>query len=760
MGQDPLINWHQSSPFAIAIDPARDIWHAGNVRDVLELDSGGVVAATESGGVWIIEPNGSAMPLSDSWDHPDTNCLAFGPDGNRHLFAGTEDGVLWETDMADPLPILNWRQIPGPADPGPIYKIVILAPRRLIVIATKTGIFWSQIPGTGQTNYSWKRALDNSPKKDGGYWRIAAGYTKTERGGFGENLTATTIIAGGMANGAEVHGLFVAQWSRTGDLVIQAAKLFDAAGNDATVFEKGMGPVSVASCDQMPNFAYAACSAADGGLEAVLRSKDGGRSWTIRGTNVKGTSKDLRTLAGSHGADRNNAIAVAPFNADYVALGWQEGPFTSLDGGDTWLQVAGGSPHLHSDLHVVYFPPAQPVLGGVRHRLYVGGDGGLVFTDDLATLDPQSFVSTHNRSLLNLQCSQPVPGFGRGFYGSLAPSDRVDGLLSTGLQDHGNCYAVIGPSPTPWSHVANSQTGVKGDGGNNVFVGDLLISDIGGQKHNPPLSQAHWSSGQLMDDGPISVSPTGSSVTPGGLVDGWAFPVKKGRGGKRPDAVVAKKNELYGAFIDASKQKLHLQYMGSIVDKPAVDITAVGSLDGTTLLVGTSDGRFYAFDSSTGGTTTLPINVQPPAAVMVLSSGGTVGRVALGEDGSAYATVNGMSWTDGTNTVTQNTVVRLETLHWIARAAGLPTNEPFYTLEVDWRSSQPPAFVATDTTVYVTRDEGQSWHQASQGLPARPHCSQLSAVRDKRGTYLYLSTWGRSVWIARLDADMGVPLFP
>src|SRR5450759_2900793 len=98
MGQDTLINWHQSSPFAIAIDPARDIWHAGNVRDVLELDSGGVVAATESGGVWIIEPNGSARPRSDSWDHPDTNCLAFGPDGNRHLFAGTEDGVLWETD--------------------------------------------------------------------------------------------------------------------------------------------------------------------------------------------------------------------------------------------------------------------------------------------------------------------------------------------------------------------------------------------------------------------------------------------------------------------------------------------------------------------------------------------------------------------------------------------------------------------------------------------------------------------------------------
>lgn len=754
MDQDPLIDWHQSSPFAIAIDLARDVWHAGNVRDVLELDSGGVVAATESGGVWMIEPNGSAMALSDSWDHPDTNCLAFGPDGPRHLFAGTENGVLWETNVADPLPILSWRQITAPSGVGSIYKIVVLPPRRLIVIATITGIFWAQIPGTGQTNYLWKRALDKSPKKDGGYWRIAAGYTKTERGGFGEDLTATTIIAGGMANQADVHGLFVARWHRTGDLVVEQARVFDAAGNDATMFETSMGPVSVASCDQIPSFAYAACSAADGSLEAVLRSKDGGRSWTIRGTNVKGTSKDLRTLAGSHGADRNNAIAVAPYNADSVAVGWQNGPFTSLDGGSNWLQVAGGSPHLHSDLHVVYFPPSQPVLGGVRNRLYVGGDGGLVFTDDLAALDPHSFVSTHNRSLLNLQCSQPDAGFGRGFYGSMATSDSVLGLVSTGLQDHGNCYAVIGPSPTAWRHLAD------GDGGNNVFVHDLLMSDIGGQSPNPPLGQAHWSGGQLLDDGPLSVLPAGPSAGPGGLVDGWAFPVKQPRGGKRPSAVAAKKNELYGAFLDTSKQKLHLRYLGSIADNPVVDITAVGSLDGSTLLVGTSDGRIYAFDPASGSATALPVNVPPPTATMVLSSTGTVSRIAVGVDGSAYATINRLSWTDGTNNLGQNTVVRLETLHWVARAAGLPTDQDFYALDVDFRSSQPPAFVATDSAVYVTRDEGQSWHEASNGLPVRPHCSELSAVQDERGIYLYLSTWGRSVWIARLDADMGVPLFP
>jgi hypothetical protein len=458
MPEDPWINWRQANPFAIEIDPEQDAWHAGNVRDVLELETGGVVVATESGGIWQIMPNAAALALTDALDDTDTNCLAFGPDGPTHLYAGCEGGALLETDPSSAFPLFSWQRVPGLPDTGQIFKVLVLHMRRRIVIAAYKGIFWSVIPAAGMTGYHWKRAIDDQPLPGkSGYWRIALGWTGEGNPlGFGQDLSTVTIVAGGMADDTTTHGLFYGQWNSQddqGDLIIKRASLHDKSGINLDLLQVGMGPVSVASCATLPNFCYAACSADDSSLLMVVRSTDGGRTWTPGGSEIKGTSRTLVHLAGEHGGDRNNCIAVSQWNADYIGLAWQKGPFTSLDGGNTWMEVAGGSVHLHEDLHVVYFPPTRLLPdGNPRHRLYVGGDGGLVFTDDLATLDRKSFMSTYNRHLLNLQCSQPVPG-GRGFYGSMALSSKVPGLVSTGLQDHDNCYALLGPGPTPWRHV-------------------------------------------------------------------------------------------------------------------------------------------------------------------------------------------------------------------------------------------------------------------------------------------------------------------
>jgi hypothetical protein len=179
----------------------------------------------------------------------------------------------------------------------------------------------------------------------------------------------------------------------------------------------------------------------------------------------------------------------------------------------------------------------------------------------------------------------------------------------------------------------------------------------------------------------------------------------------------------------------------------------------------------FDFHTATVTTTASVVRPAPPAAGAVLASLGTVVRIGTARDGVAYAAMNGVRWNVAGNTVTNNTVLRREWVpagavlgpqppQWVARAAGLPVGEPFYALDVDSTVKPAVAFVATDRNVYVTRDDGKTWADASRGLPARPHCSDLRVVQDVRATYAYLSTWGRSVWITRIHTEAGAPLFP
>lgn len=65
-------------------------------------------------------------------------------------------------------------------------------------------------------------------------------------------------------------------------------------------------------------------------------------------------------------------------------------------------------------------------------------------------------------------------------------------------------------------------------------------------------------------------------------------------------------------------------------------------------------------------------------------------------------------------------------------------------------------FACTDSEVYATDNGVTNWHVVSDGLPARAHGADLrygfpGTARPGRGAYLYLSTWGRSVWRAPMD---------
>jgi hypothetical protein len=64
-------------------------------------------------------------------------------------------------------------------------------------------------------------------------------------------------------------------------------------------------------------------------------------------------------------------------------------------------------------------------------------------------------------------------------------------------------------------------------------------------------------------------------------------------------------------------------------------------------------------------------------------------------------------------------------------------------------------FVSTDSQVYASDNAGDVRHVVSDGLPTRAHNADLRyglrAAGPGRGAYLYLSTFGRSLWRARMD---------
>jgi hypothetical protein len=95
---------------------------------------------------------------------------------------------------------------------------------------------------------------------------------------------------------------------------------------------------------------------------------------------------------------------------------------------------------------------------------------------------------------------------------------------------------------------------------------------------------------------------------------------------------------------------------------------------------------------------------------------------------------------------------------WQTVATGFP-NEFIYAMEIDVEDdSGPIVYVATDAKVYASADAGASWVDVSNGLPRRPHCSDLRLVSDGEGTQLYLSTFGRSLW--RADLATGIHVQP
>ncbi len=784
MPDDPTVRWAQATFFGIQIDERADAWHSGHVNDIVELqDRSAIVVATESGGVWMIDANSNPLQLSDTWDNPDVKCLALGPDGPRHLFAGCtiaydsaqkrsykkESGsapVIMETDSAKLAPLLEWSPVTAalPITAGRVTRIVVIRNLRRIVVACAAvragdtgGIFWATIPPTRfnagdppRPPYVWKQAkIAGIPAAGQGFWDIAVAATRRDPSRDNlEDRRSITLVAGGFAGG----GLAVGQWDSADDLVFTRPSVAFDDGVDATaLLFDNCGTSSVSSCEIRPTVLYAACAWPDGRLNSLLRSKDGGRHWTFCAAQKAGGAGPLdliQPLAGEQGKDWNNCISAHPTNPGMAALGWVVGPFLTLDSGTSWRLVDGG-PHLHPDLHALHFAKETPDSIG---NLFVGSDGGVarINLDDFLGLTGQPFRSDYNRNLPTLQCYSTLI---RQFYGTMDASAAPPGLLAAGLQDNGNVSCRLRPTPGPWAHVD------FGDGGWNAFVAKS------GYVHNgldgPVVATAPLGPAVQTAVIPLTVpapgDPAGLRVEIGEAV---VQPGHRNPAGQLLVAVAAphKSNSVFGIFADAGGvPPYHWELIGMI---PAGQtISALGSFLGDRVFAGTGAGKMYVVDVATGSAVEQKVSLPKPSPSTKMQ-GGAFTRIVGFSDTAMFALLLGATEAKlngtpplGTPAV-QGYVLRLDGDAWKPTpGAGLP-NEILYgmvAIAAPNTRITHGLMVAADDAVYLSRDDGKTWLRASLGLPRRPHCGDLRFVIDRLGgANIFLGTFGRSVWTAPL----------
>jgi hypothetical protein len=804
---DSTIAWSPANQWGIQVspyqgegevtDPLGGPWLAGHVQCALVLEGAAslVLAGTNGGGVWVIpqpvdeiQPGQlEATPLTDNWaDTPFINSLCQGPDDAEHIYAaasGLKRSSLRETSLVGGShTIYQWDEIALPPElavtsggnpPPSVTQVVVTrdAPQR-IVISTTIGVYWALVPAPGGI-YDWTLVTtmaDGSPFAGGSFSAVAVG--------VGDRI----IVAGAST-------LFWGDWSAQGLTMNRAGVQFGAE----IFFPIPMGWTSLASAPGEPTVQYAAVSAVgnasykDGPpMLGLFKSTNNGQAWASLATEVTSLGTSLPQAAEYQGS-YNNCVAVSPWDAGVVAVGWQRGHFLSTDGGATfeYFNAAG----LHVDVHGLYFDPWQKE--GTDY-LYVCSDGGICLNKDHGA----SFESRYNRNLADLQCYATYVT--RDFYGTIDASSQY---IAAGIQDNSNVYCLLPPWDTDDPQIENAYTfttpwvQIGGGDGGCVAVLPTAPSLYGGAEPGGPniggVTLCSNEAGHAGDA--MTVFPTfppefnGPNQTIPVLV--WGIPDAAGIGApvlvRVPEPAYANADgqlmyavcapwgalSVCGLFANPDGTDLQWEEIGSVASsEPSDSVGALAPLpDGTQILVATGKGTYGLITPQPGQVTPaapVPFDAEPWQS---LSPRPVITRIVFPAPDVAFAAYN---WSTG------GIVLGCDGNGW-QPAAGQPPvgqyhNDGIYGLAVSKGFAADGGlagmlFASTNDGVYVSRDRAGTWLDCSTGLPACPQCADIQCADGPvetatgvplGGSYLYVGTWGRSVWMASLkDAIAGPPVF-
>jgi hypothetical protein len=381
-----------------------------------------------------------------------------------------------------------------------------------------------------------------------------------------------------------------------------------------------------------------------------------------------------------------------------------------------------------------------------------------------------TYRSDMNRTLATLEFNRPAEATGNSpGYGTLGVCSAIPGLLAGGTQDNGVVYSQAGQGGAPWyQHIG-------GDGAAAVFpaatsarrapleTGKALISDIIFIDEKRDLGSPGtglWTGLTISANNTIPLASANPAEAPppipaNGLiaprVASIIAPVDARRG--TFIAVGSKGADVYGLALSADFNAVpelggpvpagwvYIATIPSWTASVATEtraITAIASFDGRTILCGVnaigtltnganfSDNQFYAVDATASTSTQMPQGFPDGVS--------SIGGLAI-SDALAFAITE------------KGNVVFLEGGQWLLTPTE-PNAGRLLAVAVDPGTRPATVFVAAVSAVLVSPDLGKTWVPASDGLPAAIQCCDLRWVDDGSGQHLYLSSYGRSVWVA------------
>lgn len=682
-------------------------------------------SAGVAGGVWKSTNGGSTWtPVSDLLANIAVNSLALDPGNPNVLYAGTGEGyynadgvrgagIFKSTDGGSNFALLA-------ATAGSAFEyvndiVVSTGNGSRVYAATRSGVHRSTDGGT-----SWTPVLPSG--LTAGCLDLAI---RTDQGANDVVFASCgSFVQATVYRNLDADG--VGSWTPSyTELEMGRTSLAIAPSNQAVIY------ALASQRSTSPNASF------QHGLLAVIRSTDGGGTWSDRWRNngVAATIGNLlltnplyANLAGcGFGSSQllnqgwyDNVIAVDPVNPDRVWAGGID-LFRSADGGATWGLASywwfgsGVDPQFaHADNHVFAFHPGYN--GSSNQSLYVGSDGGLFRTDNAVSgttsQDPcGNTPGSLSWSILNngyavtqFYHGVPYPG-GATYFG--------------GTQDNGTVRGTNAAGPNAWTTLLGGDGGYVAVDPTNTNV--LYAENTGLSIKKSTNGGSGWFSAVsgISADSFLFINPFVMDPGAGGNQRLWT-------GGQK----VWRTTNGGSSWLQAAAGLG--EYVSAIAVSPA---------NGNFVLAGTRVGLIAR--TSTGLTDAAASwpSVNPMPGYLYVSWL----TFAPGSTTTAYATYS----TFGVPHVWKSTDSGAS---WSDVSGNLP-DVPVHSLAVD-PTDATRLYVGTDVGVFSSTNGGTTWNVENTGF-----ANVITEALAVDGSNLFAFTHGRGAWRVSLTPVAGAASF-
>lgn len=740
--------WTLQSPFGIRLSD--DVWQTGSVWAVHPLPGERMLIGTEQGGLWLSEPDGAgsfkSRCLSDSWNHWGFSAFAADPADPDRIFAGVNDTFANNVPGIDgssggvyvgraSRPDDPWTYVPlPPRTTGGVLSMIIVPGLRRLVVAI--GVSFG-----GNANPLCWMSIDSAP-----FVFQVDSQTATDLANASGDLFLITdqkrsLLGVGQFSGSTIAfnpvGAGAIQWSST---------------------PRSFSPMRVASCKVTPNNAYCLGFIANPQRLFIIRSADGGTSWTECTYSEPNTTVPFGAAldAFDSGVKSRYSIAVHPTDPLTVAAGYGAVALSNDGGSKQWLALnnAGANPAvpMHADIHELCFDEATGTL-------LIPSDGGLLTLPSLAALInmplPFGFSASYfpgdtrrNRTLpvVMLDASPPRQ--------TLANVATGGGIVVTGTQDNANLW--LDPATQIWNALevkydvnTGAPVSTSGDGGvvaiSAQASGTYVLHGENSGSDNVPVQWARWQGGGW---GPSTTVPAPGSAT--GLIP-ILRPVSPAVGLFAPFPAIAiaspTNNIVFGAVIYAFPSlspflsiptRVLWAPLGAL---PATEIiSALEAFDSSSVLAGTQSGRLFRV-SLNGTVSEIFFDESVTGLVAGIASDGNMVVCSNQHNGTYYVYAGQPVSVTGPQRLSRISTVAFPPNGGTRffRSICANRNSRFlrftFAIAIDenevWVSDSPLAAV---------------WHKVVGGLPIAVRCSDLVFSESSSEGQLFLSTYGRGLW--------------